>query len=67
MMNKLEKKIIEKTIHEGKNRIIRRMMKKLGYKVFALKRIKIGNLELGNLREGEYIDLKEKEKEEMFV
>jgi len=64
-INKLEKDIIEITIHEGKNRIIRRMMKKLGYKVLTLKRIKIGNLELGKLKTGEYRDLEEKEK--MFV
>lgn len=42
----------EITIREGRNRIIRRVMEKLGYKIFMLKRIKIGNVELGNLWAG---------------
>jgi len=37
------------TIFEGKNRQVRRMFEYIGYKVFALKRIKIGKLELGDL------------------
>ena len=46
------------TIHEGKNREIRRMFEKFGYKVIRLNRIKEANLELGNLRPGEYRKLK---------
>jgi 23S rRNA pseudouridine2605 synthase len=34
------------TIHEGRNRIIRKALDKLGYKTFQLKRIQIGNLKL---------------------
>jgi len=41
------------TIHEGRKRQIRRMFSSLGYLVLALKRIRIGHLSLGNLREGE--------------
>jgi 23S rRNA pseudouridine2605 synthase len=41
------------TIHEGKKRQIRRMFAHLGYRVLALKRIRMGSLILGNLREGE--------------
>jgi 23S rRNA pseudouridine2605 synthase len=41
------------TIHEGKKRQIRRMFANLGYRVIALKRIRMGNLILSNLREGE--------------
>ncbi len=44
--------IIEIKIIEGRKRIIRRLFKKLGYKVIDLKRIKIGNLGLGNLEQG---------------
>jgi len=40
-------------IHEGKKRQIRRMFAHLGYTVKALKRIRIGKLLLGNLKEGE--------------
>ena len=42
------------TIFEGKNRQVRRMFEAIGYKVFALKRVKIGELELGNLELKEY-------------
>jgi 23S rRNA pseudouridine2605 synthase len=41
------------TIHEGKKRQIRRMFAHLGYRVLALKRIRMGNLTLGPLRESE--------------
>jgi 23S rRNA pseudouridine2605 synthase len=41
------------TIHEGKKRQVRRMFERLRYTVIALKRIRIGNLTLENLKEGE--------------
>ena len=41
------------TIHEGKKRQIRRMFAHLGYRVLALKRIRMGNLTLGTLQEGQ--------------
>ena len=41
------------TIHEGKKRQIRRMFANLGYMVLALKRIRTGKLEMGNLKEGD--------------
>ena len=40
------------TIHEGKKRQIRRMFARLGYQVLALKRVRIGNLTLGDLKDG---------------
>jgi 23S rRNA pseudouridine2605 synthase len=46
--------LIEITIHEGKNKIIRRMLEKLDLDIKFLKRIKIGKLELGNLKPGKY-------------
>tara|TARA_Y100000310_G_scaffold124700_1_gene123412 strand:+ start:36852 stop:37535 length:684 start_codon:yes stop_codon:yes gene_type:complete len=54
-------------IHEGKNRIIRRMLKKLGYKTFFLHREKIGKLGLGNLRPGKFRKMTPREKEMVFV
>ena len=45
-------------IHEGKNREIRKMFESVGYKVIRLHRIKEGNLELGDLKSGEYRQLK---------
>ncbi len=59
-------RVIEITIHEGKNRIIRRMMKKLRYNVRYLERIKIGNLGLNGLKPGKYRILDNKEKDSIF-
>lgn len=42
------------TIHEGKNREIRRMCSAAGHDVLKLKRVSIGSLSLGNLKKGEW-------------
>jgi 23S rRNA pseudouridine2605 synthase len=57
---------IDITIHEGKNRIIRRIMKKLGYSIKTLQRISIGKLRLDSLKEKEYKELNELEKKQIF-
>ncbi len=49
------------TISEGRNRIIRRAMEALGHPVARLIRISLGNLELGNLKPGEYRRLQKRE------
>lgn len=49
------------TIHEGKNRQIRRMCHNVGMKVRKLKRIRIGGLKLGNLKVGQYRKIKKEE------
>ena len=49
------------TIHEGKKRQIRRMFAHLGYRVLALKRIRMGNLTLGTLKEGQTRQLTSRE------
>jgi 23S rRNA pseudouridine2605 synthase len=49
------------TIHEGKKRQIRRMFAHLGYRVLALKRIRMGSLILGSLREGQTRELTPRE------
>lgn len=41
------------TLHEGRNRQVRRMFEFLGYRVLALRRVRVGTLELGDLKEGE--------------
>ena len=43
---------LEITIHEGKNRQIRKMCEAIGKKVLALHRSKIGNIEVKNLKIG---------------
>lgn len=42
---------------QGVNRQIRRMCKECGYQVKSLKRIRVMNVELGNLKPGEYREL----------
>jgi 23S rRNA pseudouridine2605 synthase len=49
------------TIHEGRKRQVRRMFERLRHTVLALKRIRIGTLSLGNLKEGETRPLNAKE------
>lgn len=44
-------------IHEGKKRQVRRMFEELGYRILALKRVRIGSLLLGDLKEGEVREL----------
>ncbi|TRM12608.1 rRNA pseudouridine synthase [Lentibacillus cibarius] len=46
--------ILEITLHEGKNRHIRRMMEELGYPVMKLKREKYGILDLQGLQPGNF-------------
>jgi 23S rRNA pseudouridine2605 synthase len=48
-------------IHEGRKRQVRRMFEKLHHNVLTLKRIRIGNLTLGDLKEGELRHLSTKE------
>lgn len=49
------------TIHEGRNRQVRRMFAHLGYTVTALKRVRMGNLRLGDLVEGRFKKLSAQE------
>jgi 23S rRNA pseudouridine2605 synthase len=54
------------TLHQGKNRIVRRIFQSLGYRVVRLIRIKIGNLELGNLPRAQYRVLTEADRALLF-
>jgi len=49
------------TIHEGKNRQVRKMCNKIGCPVIRLKRISIGEVSLGDLKEGSWRNLTERE------
>ncbi|WP_082394747.1 pseudouridine synthase [Caloranaerobacter sp. TR13] len=53
--------IVKITIHEGKNRQIRKMCKKINHPVINLKRIAIGNIKLGNLKKGDWRYLSKEE------
>ena len=54
------------SIREGRNRQIRRMIEKFGYKVLMLRREKIGELSLGDLKEGKYRELSREEIEYLY-
>lgn len=49
-----ENTLVEIVIWEGRNRQVRKMCEKINHPVLSLKRIKIGNLPLGNLEIGRY-------------
>lgn len=51
------KNVLEITLHEGRNREIRRMLGKLGFKVIELERIQIGEYSLKDLRGKKWIKL----------
>lgn len=46
--------VIQVTIHEGKNRQVRKMCEAIGHKVLSLKRISIGPIALGDLPAGKW-------------
>ena len=52
---------IQITIHEGKNREVRKMCESIGKKVLALHRTKIGDIDVKNLQLGKWRYLTEKE------
>lgn len=49
------------TIHEGRNRQVRRMCSAFNHDVLELKRISVGNIKLGDLKVGQYRSLTENE------
>ena len=53
------------SIHEGRNRQVRRMFDAVGHKVLLLRRIRFGPLELGDLKRGEWRELTQEEVEEL--
>jgi 23S rRNA pseudouridine2605 synthase len=65
-VNILKGNSVEITIHEGKNRIIRRILKKIGINTISLERVKVGKLSLGNLKPGKYKELTKKDMEKIF-
>lgn len=56
---------IQITIHEGKNRQVRKMCEAVGKKVLALHRAKIGSIDVKNLKIGEWRYLNKKEIEKL--
>jgi 23S rRNA pseudouridine2605 synthase len=58
--------IVNITIHEGKNRQVRKMCDAIGHKVLALKRISIGSLKLNDLNTGQWRYLNKEEVEYLY-
>ncbi|MFC2038525.1 pseudouridine synthase [Chloroflexota bacterium] len=55
------------TIHEGRKRQVRRMFASLGYHTNSLKRVRMGSLTLGDLKEGEIRELGGDEVKRVFA
>ncbi len=53
--------VLSITIHEGRNRQVRKMCQAVGFKVMGLKRVSEGGLHLGNLPVGKWRHLNENE------
>lgn len=51
---------------QGLNRQIRRMCEVKGYQVKSLKRVRVVNVELGRLKPGEYRELSDEERKELY-
>jgi len=60
-VRQLEGGVLELTIHEGRNRQVRRMCEAVGHPVLALERVAFGSLRLGELRQGCYRRLSDAE------
>lgn len=59
-------KTLKMTLTQGLNRQIRRMCMTQGYEIKNLKRTRVMNIELGNLKPGEYRELSEMERTELY-
>ncbi len=53
--------VVQLTIHEGRNRQVRRMLEAVGHPVRMLRRVQFGVLNLGDLRRGQWRYLTEEE------
>lgn len=60
-VKQINEKTFSITVHEGRNRQIRRMCLALNLKIKALKRVRVGDLLIGNLKPGSWRHLTEEE------
>ena len=65
-VNRISARRFRIVLQEGKNRQIRRMVRKVGNQVTSLKRIRIANIKLGNLPSGSWRHLTKREKEKLL-
>ena len=52
---------VEIAIHEGRNKIVKRIFKQIGFYIGKLKRVQIGKIKLGNLKPGRWQELTKEE------
>ena len=65
-IEQIGEKTLKIILTQGLNRQIRRMCKTQGYQVKSLKRTRVVNISLGELRPGEYRELTKEEKAELY-
>ena len=63
IMKKLKEATFSIIMTEGKNRQIRRMTDKLGYTVTDLKRVRVQNIDLKDVKPGAYREIVDEERE----
>jgi 23S rRNA pseudouridine2605 synthase len=63
--NAPEGTVLRIVIHEGRNRIVRRMMERIGYQVLHLSRVRLGPLVLQGIERGSWRDLTPGELEQL--
>jgi pseudouridine synthase len=61
LWKKKDTSLLELTIHSGRKRQVRRMLKAVGHAVVALRRTRVGTLTLGNLQPGQWRELTDEE------
>lgn len=66
VVSQINENLFKIILTQGLNRQIRRMCDELSYKVIDLKRIRILNIKLGNLKLGEYREIKGNELSKLF-
>lgn len=66
-VEKISSNVFKIILTQGLNRQIRRMCSALGYNVKRLQRIRIMNIQLGNLKVGAWRDLTDKERQTLFT
>jgi 23S rRNA pseudouridine2605 synthase len=59
--------VVELTIHEGRNRIIRRLFDEVGHPVVDLVRTQVGPVKLGALKSGHLREITNKELGKLYI
>ena len=62
-----DRTLVEIVLHEGRNRIVRRLMDAVGHPVVSLVRTKVGPVSLGSLRPGEHRQLLGQELADLYA